>query len=150
MHKIESNRDRTSEENRLRSHASTVTAWSAAHLDSDGNTLAYGVVLNNGSTTPIFDVALDAQDLLGKLRPLKLQLLPPGQYFVEALKDRTGWALPEHANALAGFTRPITRKAEWCVTYLQFRDAQNEAWRRSNTGFLDRVPLQEAAQGPRK
>lgn len=145
VHRIESNRDRMAEENRLRSHASSVTAWSAVHLDTDGNPLAYGVVLNNGSTTPIFDVVIEAQDLRGKLRTLNLQLLPPGQYFVEAFKDRTGWALPEHASALVGFTRPITRKAEWCVTYLQFRDAQNETWCRSNTGLLDRVPVQEAA-----
>ncbi|WP_309108579.1 hypothetical protein [Arthrobacter sp.] len=64
---------------RANSVARRCGSWSAVHLDTDGNPLAYGVVLNNGSTTPIFDVVLDAQDLLGKLRTLKLPLQEAAQ-----------------------------------------------------------------------
>lgn len=126
VQKIERNRDLKATERELRSDASGVAAWRAEHLDSAGQNVAYGVVVNNGSTAPIFGTVMKAQDLQGVVRPLTLQVLPPGQDFVEAFKDRRGLALSQHASALAGFTRPITRKANWCVTYLEFRDAQNE------------------------
>ncbi|MBB6404246.1 hypothetical protein [Arthrobacter sp. AZCC_0090] len=139
VHKIERDRDVKADEDKLKAQAGRVAAWSAVHLDAKGSALAYGVVVNNGSTTPIFDVVLEAQDVPGKLRPLTLRLLPPGQYFVESHKDRSGWALAEHTSALAGFTRPITRKENWCVTHLAFRDAQNNLWSRNNSGLLERA-----------
>ncbi|MHC6219787.1 hypothetical protein [Arthrobacter sp. MMS24-S77] len=139
VHKIERDRDLKADEEKLKAQAGKVAAWSASHVGSDGGVLAYGVVVNNGSTTPIFDVVLEAQDVPGKLRPLNLRLLPPGQYFVESHKDRSGWALADHTSALAGFTRPITRKENWCVTRLAFRDAQNNVWSRTNAGLLERA-----------
>lgn len=139
VHKIERDRDIRADEDKLKAQAGEVAAWSPVHVDSDGSALAYGVVVNNGSTSPIFDVVLEAQDVRGKLRPLNLRLLPPGEYFVESHKDRSGWALADHTGALAGFTRPITRKEDWCVTRLVFRDAQNNLWSRTNAGLLERA-----------
>ena len=139
VHKLERDRDIKADEDKLKAQAGKVAAWSAVHVDLDGAVLAYGVVVNNGSTTPIFDVVLEAQDVPGKLRPLSLRLLPPGEYFVESHKDRSGWALADHTSTLTGFTRPITRKENWCVTRLAFRDAQNNLWSRTNAGLLERA-----------
>ncbi|MFT4052012.1 MAG: hypothetical protein QM677_07165 [Microbacterium sp.] len=142
---VENKRDAAAEARRVREQASRISAWMVLTWeraeDARGRDAARrstkGIVLHNGSTAPVYRVAVESRMSSGvPARPVSLTVLPPGTFAVLADPAREfGW---HHLTALdeAGeVVRPVAAGERLAVTALEFTDAHNVRWRRTETGL---------------
>ena len=135
---------------RRREQAAKVASWCAVYFDEDGSR-SNGLVIRNGSEAPIYDLKVESNDFAGNSKPrLQLHVLPPGDYFAAETGDSYRWAFPEHAQALNGLVRPITKKPEWRVTGFSFKDAQDVCWERTDSCGLREAGLSASLPGDQK
>ena len=140
VHDMEFGRDRTSADERFRASARLVSAWTAVYLPDgpEGAIASDGVVIANRSSTPIFDIEIASTDKTGNAQPsLRLQVLPPGEYYCASTSGPYHWKYPDVAQAFPGNLRPIAKKPEWRVVDFTFNDAAGRPWRRDRTGLLE-------------
>jgi hypothetical protein len=86
----EADRDAAQQASARRAQAELVTSWVAVRLDVDGKVVSSGVVIQNASTTPVFDVCVNGKNGAA-LAPLRLSVLPPGEFFTASSDSTFHW-----------------------------------------------------------
>jgi hypothetical protein len=154
LYGVESDRDATAAEQRERHDADLVHAWTTA-VHRDGTRPRYGLIVKNGSSSPVFDVTIQSTTGIpfegGHKRawPVDLAMLPPGEYFVTTVPypdTNTGEdGIPEPTSGLDGTIRPVMKKRDWAVSRIHFTDASGRHWQRDKDGVLTRAPASARA-----
>ncbi|NNG38365.1 hypothetical protein HJ588_03625 [Flexivirga sp. ID2601S] len=135
LYAIEVGRDVASAEAARREEPSKVCAWVATWLDDEGRD--DGMELVNGASTPVYDVLVHSTSKTGREEPvLRMNVVPPGRYFVRRTNTQYHWDFPRPVRHLVGEIRPIMKKPDWTVTELTFADAAGRRWRRDEHGTL--------------
>lgn len=135
LYRIESERDQIAEIARRREQASRVSAWAAVRWDETGSRRD-GIVIQNESTSPVFDVKIESEHHSEESYPLTLTVLPPGTYFAAKTSTKYHWEFPDAVSQLEGVIRPIMKKPQWKVISLAFADASGDEWARTERGIL--------------
>lgn len=140
MYDIEVGRDRTAADRDISRYAERVSGWVAVRL-VEGEQVARGVVLCNGSGTMIFDVSMTVTSSTGAAHPpIELAAVPPGSFFIERTDGDFAWAFPDSVDIIEGALRPVMKQRKWRVVDLRFRDTANRHWRRAEDGELELSP----------
>ena len=146
--KVEVRRDAASQTRERAGQASQVSAWCILFEDFDTARLnskevppdKNGLRIQNGSATPIYNVEILSRDRTGQeKRPLKLEVLPPGDYVVTS-HATYNWGFPYSVEAAPGSSTPITKNRTWVVTSLPFNDCHGSRWQRLTDGSLSELP----------
>ncbi len=134
----EADRDEQRAADAEREQAELVTSWVSVVVEAGtGAVTSAGVVIQNASTTPVFDVCVRANDSKGVARaPLRLSVVPPGEFYAAATESAWHWEFPESVTGVGGTLRPVMRKPEWRVDHLAFTDSSSRRWRRDERGTL--------------
>lgn len=134
----EAERDRRRDQDADREQAGLVTSWVAVRIGLDGKVASSGVVIQNASTAPVFDLCVRSNDKDGTPRaPLSLSMRPPGDFFAEATDSSYHWTFPDAVSCVPGTLRPVMKKPLWRVDELTFADSASRRWRRDARGVLD-------------
>lgn len=139
LYRIEAARDFESGQRAEKEQASGIAAWCVYSRAKDVG----GILLHNSSDAPVFDVEVRStyarkQNLPAELQaPLKLSLLPPGDYVADA-DAKFNWSFPEPRESIDDTVRPITKNSQWIVKELYFTDAHGTRWVRVG-GTLTKV-----------
>ncbi len=129
---VESGRDEVAARRRAREQARQVSAWCVVCPDAP---LPVGLLVQNSSTAPVFQMTVESTDAQGQHRPpLHLTIVPPGDYVVTA-DEQFHWTFPEDART-QGHVRPVTKKDTWMVQSLTFVDSSGVRWHRDQHGTL--------------
>lgn len=149
---IERGRDKKAAADALVGRAAGFNAWTALVEKSDDARARYGVQVHNSLSTPVYDVLIESTTATGEVFPktLRLDTVPPGDYFFESSFDRGGtWSFGEPSLGVAGL-HPVMRKPRWRVVSLAFRDAYGEWWERTPQGLVscdsERVAIDRQAR----
>ncbi|OOB91941.1 hypothetical protein [Rathayibacter sp. VKM Ac-2630] len=142
LHRVETDRDEVSAERAKREQASGIAARCIGRSAEDERQRR-GLLLHNSSDAPVFEVEVSSTYAPRKshepqrLAPLRLAILPPGDYVV--FGDTTyPWTLPVERTARSEEAVPIMNNPGWTVTEMSFRDAHGLLWRRTG-GSLHEV-----------
>ncbi len=136
LYAIERARDRRASAADARRQAAAISAWVAEAVGPNPDERSPGVVVANASDTAVRDVSISVVMPSGQKDPLRLTVLPPGDYFTVAEPTAYHWGFPNRLDALQYPVRPVMRSREWYVAELRFRDAADREWRRDGTGTL--------------
>ncbi|MTE24886.1 hypothetical protein [Microbacterium sp. ZXX196] len=126
-----------------REQAALISAWCASRRKDSGadRRSARGLIVRNLAPAPAFEVTVEssyaqkAREDPVALRPLRIAVLPPGEFYVE--EQERGWSFPELVSDLAVPPKPVMNNPGWTVTALEFTDAQGTVWRRDGRGRLE-------------
>jgi len=134
---IDRRRRAKEEERDAKSQASKLSAWAAS--DRSCEPKAFGIVVSNRSGSTFHDVAISAKIHQKTVeQDVEFAVLPPGEYFVELLKDGE-WEFAvesgEHGRAL----RPYTRTGGYRVLGMSFTDNLDQRWSTDGHMVLTRV-----------
>jgi hypothetical protein len=141
----EADRDAAQQASARRAQAELVTSWVAVRLDVDGKVVSSGVVIQNASTTPVFDVCVRANGKTGAaLAPLRLSVLPPGEFFTASSDSTFHWEFPDATSSITGTMRPVMKKPEWRVDEMVLTDSSSQRWRRDAKGMLAPAGTEDA------
>jgi hypothetical protein len=143
LYGVESRRDLDAERERRRGQGRQISAWVVVGVGDNGTIKETGVEIVNGSTAPVYDVEIQVNGRDGDPQPtLKLTVLPPGRFY-SAKHPVYHWTFPKPSDEPM---RPVTKKPEWRVERLSFRDSANALWARDATGMLsDQSAVEPAA-----
>ena len=102
-----------------------VCAWWAKRESFGQET--WGVVISNKGTSAGMhhEVVVYTESRWDKY-PLHLDVLPPGQYFVESIADRK-WGLPESLDSADTYA-PIIRSGTHSIKQILFKDSLGDPW----------------------
>ncbi|MDO5028971.1 MAG: hypothetical protein Q4E11_00085 [Corynebacterium sp.] len=128
------------EDRRKREAVAGVTAWWG--IREIGAHKSWGlVIVNEGPYAgPLGTISIKAKGKGTHKEPVSLQLLPPGQYFVESQSGSSGskkekWGKPELISANHVIT-PLTYSKNFVVEEFTFRDHMGQQWQwNSNDGW---------------
>ncbi|MBV7434073.1 hypothetical protein KRX19_03450 [Cardiobacteriaceae bacterium TAE3-ERU3] len=156
LYKLEQQRDRDAEEEKKRAQASKISAWIGADIPPlnalDKSWKGVGVIIQNQSDTPIFDVVIELLNSEKQAAlPINIDILPPGYYFclakhkgsyadfltpeqAEHNKDAWEYAIP--LSQYPAKLRPITMSRKRCIISISFTDSNNHRWQRDTLGKL--------------
>jgi hypothetical protein len=107
--------------------ATHFTAWAATDA---GEHRSYGIRLSNTSGSTFHDVRIEAV-IHGRAvaRPINLKIVPPGDYFIEHIKNsETSWELARAVDEHDGWLRPLMQSDKYRVARMTFSDNRNRAW----------------------
>ena len=143
--------------NQQRAQASKISAWVADVKISDKKWSHVGIVVQNLSEEPIYDIRITAQCQSNKeeepkeSKLLKLDFLPVGVFyckakslssdfvdFVEKSSIEDAW---EDAKPLSDFNplpKAVTSTSRRSVTEISFKDANGIGWMRKKNGSLEK------------
>lgn len=148
LFKIETSRDRASEERAEMEQASGIAGWCVFAQDREKGHQK-GIQLHNSSDAPVYDVVVEstyaatAKGEAQPLQPIRLSVLPPGDYVVFEHPEYH-WAYAEERAALPTSVRPVSKNPKWVVGSVAFTDAHGVKWVRRG-GALRRL---DQATGP--
>lgn len=135
---IELERHERERTNEARSMARSVISWWAKDNDDHWGL----IVLNDGSSAGVVrDVEIKASTKNYEKDPLKIQFLPPGQFFVKSLgwgKPHISWDFPKAINSLEEYS-PIVTSNDYCVHSIEFEDSVGERWRWTPESSLQKI-----------
>lgn len=120
---------------------------------SDAPQYYVGLLLQNSSTAPVYDLRIVAPGFVmidGNRWEFtaefhyKLDLLPPGEFVCfqitnqedDKKKVKRKWAYPELVSSAPGKIRPICNNKEWIVSSIKFKDASGNSWERTKSNGL--------------
>ena len=142
LFKIESARDNTAAERAAMDQASGIAAW-CVYSDDRERSHQKGIQVHNSSDAPVYDVVIEsthsmtAKDAAQSMPPIKLSILPPGDYVVFE-HPKYLWAFAEERDSLSCAIRPVSKNPQWIVTGQSFTDARGVRWVREG-GALRRM-----------
>lgn len=133
-------RRRRAEENReSKAQASELIAWTVTDVKPPR---VYGVVVSNSSRSAFHDVTITLR-LHGSEteRPIQLDILPPGTYFVRHNGHGAThtWDFAVDASSYAGWLRPYMKSDKYRVTSIEFSDNLEQQWRASEHLVLTKI-----------
>ncbi len=141
MLELESDRDVRAMDREARRRASQVTTWPVKlKIASEEK---WGVVINNASPSPVFDLELrrsEGRAKSGKLIPslfARAAVIPPGRYAVEPDQK-----IVLHATEFSGDVA-ITGNADY-MAEMRFRDSNGRSWGRDNAGMITQTTEEES------
>lgn|GEM_PF-3115684 len=120
-------RRRRAEENReAKAQASKLSAWAVS--DRGASPLVYGVVVSNRSGSTFHEVTVIAKIHKKQAsNAIHFAVLPPGDFFVEYLKDGE-WEFAIEASEHCRNLRPYTRTEGYRVLSIAFTDNLEQRW----------------------
>lgn len=140
LNAIEELRVAENEEERRRERSLGISAWWAE--DGRGGTPAarpWGVVVANAQHFPVREVSVVVRRAGPDPTPaLDLQVLPPGEWFFQQVRQSGKWMPAVHAEGVL----PVMRAADTSVLSVEFTDAAGDRWRR------DEARLEKVAEAP--
>lgn len=163
LYRFEQKKNEQNIRDKKRSHAAKISAWVADVRRSAGEWTHVGIVIQNLSEEPIYNLHIDAfcqkqtdkhNQTPIKAVPLKIDLLPPGIYYCKARHKNNDYvdfiALSEYPTAksldawedvrpYSEFTPPpipVTATTRRSVASLTFTDSANQKWIRQKDGRL--------------
>jgi len=127
-----------------KAQARKISAWAAS--DRHAEPKAFGVVVSNRSDSTFHDVTVSALIYHKEQPPIRFTVLPPGDYFVELLKEKgeEKWEYAVHVDEYGGHLRPYTGTAGYQVTEIIFTDNLNQRWSADHHMVLQRDNDSEA------
>lgn len=147
LFRVETQRDVQNWRREEAEQASRIAAWCVIHLKpSSGLDREDGLLIHNSSDAPVFDVEIHSiyapkqTDEPKEQAPLRLTLLPPGDY-VSTTHPKFHWTFPEESSNMTGAIRPVTKNDKWKVTSITFVDASGIQWVRTG-GDLQKMEHQ--------
>lgn len=134
LYEIETSRDRGRAQREEKAQASGIAAWCVFIKENQPGS-QQGLLLHNSSDAPVFDVEVlstyatkQSSEPIPQA-PLKLAVLPPGDYVSNA--DATyKWSFPEERGSIDNAVRPVTKNPGWVVTEVRFTDSYGTPWTR--------------------
>jgi len=135
-------RDEIDRDRERRALASNVAAWWAADREEEGR--RYGVVISNQSSTSavFYNVDVDVVGRGGARHVIHMNLLPPGQFFVEQTFDngQARWEriprLVNHDDVLD----PFTVAGDRSIARIDYADGVGTRWTWNPTTGLSEAP----------
>lgn len=138
---VERRRRRAEENRESKAQASGLIAWTVTDVEPPR---VYGVVVANSSPSAFHDVTITVR-LHGAEteRPIQLDILPPGTYFVRhnGHGAQHTWDFAVAASSHSGWLRPYMKSDKYRVTSIEFSDNLEQQWRASEHLVLERVEL---------
>lgn len=159
LYELEQSRDKTQDAEKRREQASLFCAWIATEIDAQGNWKRIGILLNNASSAPVFNIKITLDNSKSETAiPLLLDTLPPGKYFCQATPATTFqdfvaldsgktskevWAFTRDIAEFSCIFRPITLNSTRKIRTITFSDSNNHRWQRDALGKLTQIDLLE-------
>lgn len=143
---LERSRRRAEEERESKAQATGLSAWAVTDVDCDPR--IYGVVISNTSGSTFHDVRVRCRLHRSEPeRPVELDVLPPGEYFVELNEtgNRYTWAFAIEVSTYPGHLRPYMKSADYRVTSIEFSDNLTQRWSADEHAVLRRIAASDAA-----
>jgi hypothetical protein len=154
LYEVETSRDLIATQRAEKEQASGFAAWCIVLSTNEEQERQNGILLHNSSDAPVFDIEVlstyaKRKSLEGAPQPpLKLAILPPGDYVAHV--DATyPWSFPEERGSIGGIVRPVTNNPNWAVTELHFTDSHETRWIRRG-GKLEKQPANGVGAGHRQ
>lgn len=144
---VERKRDAEAKKAQLSGRVVNVNAWTAEMVGVGEGSPEYGVVVQNSTEVPVFDMTILHTTAWGAAfpKPLVLDTVPPGAFFfASSFEKGPRWDFGRNAAELTGL-HPVMRKREWRVFSMRFRDAHNVWWVRTPLG-LEQADTEERAK----
>ncbi|MDO4640649.1 MAG: hypothetical protein Q4A84_02955 [Neisseria sp.] len=145
-------------ESQRRTQASKISAWVAdvKEPNNDKKWRHVGIVVQNLSEEPVYDLCISAQCQADKKTavPLKLDFLPVGIFYCQAKSPDSGfidfvpitegssckssdaWGDAKLLSELNPSPKPVTSTSHRSVGDISFRDAEGIHWKRKKKGSL--------------
>lgn len=123
----EAKRDQREEDRERRSMAASVQAWWMCSDDKK----TWGVAVSNSTTGAVFRDLIIHLDGNIHSNDLKMEIVPPGQFFVETAphgNPKVPWELPRPLTSHTNELRPITRGRKKRIKSISFVDQLNTRW----------------------
>ena len=138
VRKREAVRDQREVERERRAMAASIQAWWVCSEDSK----TWGVVVANSTTGAVFRDVLIHLDGNIHADTLKMEVVPPGQFFVETASHanpRLAWELPCPLTTFKTTLHPITRGKKKQIKSISFIDQLNSHWEWTPESGLTKV-----------
>ncbi|MDH2456100.1 hypothetical protein QDW14_06365 [Corynebacterium bovis] len=138
MLEVESARDVEREKWTRGEQARHIAAWPACTYDANGDPDSWGVIVSNNSEHVTYKFSLEYRSKVGTTT-LKLELLPPGNYYLESRpKGKHGpWGFTKNVDISSPRVGAITKSGDIGVDDIRFTDSSGAQWRRSTQGGLE-------------
>ncbi len=142
--RIERERERKAARREEREQAALISAWCATRTDSrhhSGRSFR-GLIVRNASHAPAYDMRIESsyaqrvRDDATAIKPMKIAIVPPGEFYIPEGEDNFAWGFPESLDGLDYGVKAVMNNRKWAVTSLDFTDSHGERWRRDELGRL--------------
>ncbi len=132
-------RGRQAEREREAKHqASLLNVWTVS--DQQVEPKVYGVVIENASGSMFHDLEITAVLHGESTKPLTLQVLPPGRYFVQHLPlEVFGWNFAQEEREHGRTLRPHLKSGDYRVHQVSFNDNLGQRWETNDRAVLTRT-----------
>lgn len=126
QYRLERGRRRDELDRAAKDQALGFSAWAVSDRRSP---LKYGVVASNRSRSTFHDVRIDAVLFGEQLPKVELNVLPPGDFFIEFNQDAWEWEFAVSCAEHGGHLRPYTRTGRYRVRSVNFMDNCEATWK---------------------
>ena len=135
---------RAAEESReSKAQATGLTAWTASDVSKPELTQKpLGVVISNTSGSTFHDIEITVKfDNKQTARPIRLEIMPPGQYFVAYTPQKKfHWQFPRLVERHEGELQPYMNTSEYQIMSMSFADNLNQHWSTDARAVLTAIP----------